>query len=194
MPRSHTQSVILVYNICLALFSAALLGVGTKAASPPLCCTWCLLWLYLTYWVSLVLQGVSKTPWIFARAIFSDVSNLYSLERSALGISFDALYLSDLLVFHWPNYLEVSALVSSFLSLSSRLAILSGSCLSLCSLLFGILQSYHIYCLATASNIPGSLVLDLCWYCLMKKKVFWVFLPCFPTGLLWRLYFLRLCE
>ena len=91
------------------------------------------------HWVSLVFKGVFQTPWVFARAGLLDVSNLDSIEGSALGGSFGVFCPSKLLAFHRPNSSVVSALVVSFLSLSARLAVLSGSYLSLCSLFSGII-------------------------------------------------------
>ena len=55
------------------------------------------------------------------------MSNLDILEGSALGGSFDVFGLSKFLAFQCPNYLEVSALVAGFLSLSNRLEVLLGS-------------------------------------------------------------------
>lgn len=46
----------------------------------------------------------------------------------------------------------------------------------------GILQSYWMYCITTAIDAPGIIVLALCCYRLLTKKVSWDFLPCHLTA------------
>ena len=52
------------------------------------------------------------------------MSNLDSIEGSAPGGSFDVFFPIELLMFHFPNSLEVSALVVGFLPLSACLEII----------------------------------------------------------------------
>ena len=152
-------SVRLVYIIFLAFVSAALLGVGSNAASPPIYVPafWCS-WI-LPNWVSLVLQGVFQTPWMFSCARFSAVSDLDNFEVSALEGSFGVFFSSELITFHRPISSGDSALVVGILPLSAHLAIFSGSCMSLCSLFSGILQCSWTDFFATARDVTERLVL-----------------------------------
>ena len=144
---------------------------------PTLWCGW-----ILTYWVSLVLQGVFQTPWIFSCGSFSDVSDLEKFKGSALGGSFGVFCPSELLAFHRPNSSEVSALVVGLFIVSACLEEFFGSVLVPCSLFIaGILRSFCMDCLATASDVPGSIVPAFYWHRLLVKKVSQDFLPFSPT-------------
>ena len=100
----------------------ALLGVGSEAASTPICLPAFWNGGILTYSVSLVLQGLFQTPWIFACTELSAVYDLDNTEGSFLGISFDVFCLSELLAFHPPISLGVSVIVAGIFVVSACLA------------------------------------------------------------------------
>ena len=97
----------------------------------------------------------------------------------------------------WSEEIEGYSRVTWYLGLVS-ISWWSPYCLriasSLSSLLLGILWSFWMDWLATASNVPGSFILAFWGYILVTNNFSWDFTPWQPTGLLWWLSFLRFCE
>ena len=95
-----------------------------------------------------------------------------NIKGSAIGGSFEVFGPSELLAFHRSNFLVVSALATEPFVVSARLEEFFRDLLVSCYLFIeGIIKSSWMEFLATARNVPGSLVLAFWYYCLMMKKV-----------------------
>ena len=131
-----------------------------------------ILWLYLIctsrlaseLWWCLFLQGVFQHFGYLLSLDSQPLSNMDSLKGSDIGGSIDLFYSSEILVFCRPNLWGLIVVRSSggFFGIFLYLFFLFSS---------GNLQIYRKYCLATASDVPGSLVPAFCYVRLVTKKL-----------------------
>ena len=166
----HGQHKIqMVCICCLVLTSAALSWLVGEADSPTIRLHSPLAQLALDLRFSFYKVRI-QTPWIFACTGFSAMSNLDGFEEFLEG-SF-CVVPCELLVTP-TEFLWVFCPCRRVLVYCPIVWRGYGGLLLFPMYLFisGILRCSRKYCLATASDVPRSLVPAFCYYCLVMKKI-----------------------